>query len=150
MEAVVLYQLDWLEAVGARRRDQVFPLPQVARRQRLGARSARPPDRLPLQAITGVILAMFYKPDPDTRTRDRTYNDVTFSWLVRGILPLRRASSSSCSSSTWPASSCTARTVPARAELDHRRAAPDPRHVRGFTGYLLPFDQTAYWATVSA
>ena len=29
-----------------------------------------------------------------------------------------------------------------------RRAAPRAGDVEGFTGYLLPWDQTAYWATV--
>ena len=86
---------------------------------------------------------------PTSRSRHIT-NDVTLGWLVRGMhkwgasvfiilmflhmaphVPVRRLQ------------------VPARAQLDHRRAAARDRAWReGFTGYLLPWDQTAYWATV--
>ena len=37
--------------------------------------------------------------------------------------------------------------VPAGAELADRRRCSSAGLVEGFTGYLLPWDQTAYWAT---
>ena len=40
-----------------------------------------------VQAITGVILAMYYKPDPENAypSIQHITNDVTFGWLVRGM-----------------------------------------------------------------
>src|SRR6201989_1204514 len=40
-----------------------------------------------VQAITGVILAMYYKPDPSTAYQSINHitNDVTLGWLVRGL-----------------------------------------------------------------
>src|SRR5256884_9775828 len=40
-----------------------------------------------VQAVTGVILAMFYKPDPRTAYQpiQQITNDVTLGWLVRGM-----------------------------------------------------------------
>ena len=105
-----------------------------------------------VQALTGVILAMYYKP----RSRATAYasiqnitNELTLGWLVRGMHRGARASSSSCSSSTW-----------ARVFLFGAYKYPRELNwiigvlllvlgmLEGFTGYLLPWDQTAYWATV--
>ena len=40
-----------------------------------------------VQAITGVILAMYYQPDPSTAYRSINHitNDLTLGWLVRGM-----------------------------------------------------------------
>ena len=40
-----------------------------------------------VQAVTGVILAMYYKPDPDTAyaSIQAITNDLTLGWLVRGL-----------------------------------------------------------------
>jgi len=40
-----------------------------------------------VQAVTGVVLAMYYKPDPDTAYASITKitNDITLGWLVRGM-----------------------------------------------------------------
>ena len=103
-----------------------------------------------VQAITGVILAMYYQPTPARRVlvdpehhrpRDDGLARARHAPLGRERLhhphvpahgprvPLRRVQ------------------VPARAELDHRRAPARDGDDGGFTGYLLPWDQTAYWAT---
>ena len=136
VEAVVLYPLDWLEErsglVGATRYFLFRKVPgDTGWAQTLGSATLT---AFLVQAITGVILAMFYKPDPEHAYSSIQYitNDVTFGWLVRGM-------------HRWGASVFIillffhmARVflvrrlqVPARAELDHRRPAPDPRHVRG-------------------
>ena len=40
-----------------------------------------------VQAITGVVLAMYYKPDPDSAYQSIQFitNDLTLGWLVRGM-----------------------------------------------------------------
>src|ERR687896_2686431 len=40
-----------------------------------------------VQAVTGVILAMYYKPHPDTayESIQRITNELTLGWLVRGM-----------------------------------------------------------------
>ena len=40
-----------------------------------------------VQAVTGVVLAMYYKPDPDRAYESIQHitNDVTLGWLVRGM-----------------------------------------------------------------
>ncbi|MGH3066756.1 MAG: cytochrome b N-terminal domain-containing protein, partial [Gaiellaceae bacterium] len=40
-----------------------------------------------VQVVTGVILAMYYKPHPDTayESIERITNDLTLGWLVRGM-----------------------------------------------------------------
>ena len=76
-------------ALGPRRRDQVLPLPQRPGAtsnwfQTLGSATLT---AFLVQAITGVILAMYYKPDPTTAYASIQYitNDLTLGWLVRGM-----------------------------------------------------------------
>ena len=98
-----------------------------------------------------MILAMYYKPDPDKAYESIQHitNDVTLGWLVRGM-------------HRWGASVFIilmffhmarvflfgALQVPARAELDRRRAAPDHRDARGLHGLPAAVGPDAYWATV--
>jgi quinol---cytochrome c reductase cytochrome b subunit, bacillus type len=104
-----------------------------------------------VQAVTGVILAMYYKPDPKTAYQSIQHitNDVTLGWLVRGM-------------HRWGASVFIILMFFHMARVFLFGAYKYPRELNwivgvmllalgmleGFTGYLLPWDETAYWATV--
>src|SRR5437764_7915528 len=103
------------------------------------------------QALTGVILAMYYKPDPQNayQSIQNITNDLTLGWLVRGM-------------HKWGASVFIILMFFHMARVFLFGAYKYPRELNwiigvtllavgmleGFTGYLLPWDQTAYWATV--
>jgi menaquinol-cytochrome c reductase cytochrome b subunit len=104
-----------------------------------------------VQAVTGVILAMYYRPDPNSAydsIRNIT-DDVWAGWLVRGM-------------HRWGASIFIILMFLHMARVFIFGAYKYPRELNwivgvlllvlgmteGFTGYLLPFDETAYWATV--
>jgi len=104
-----------------------------------------------VQAVTGVILAMYYKPEPKTAYASIQHitNDVTLGWLVRGM-------------HKWGASVFIILMFFHMARVFLFGAYKYPRELNwiigvmllvigmleGFTGYLLPWDQTAYWATI--
>src|SRR6187397_1881048 len=104
-----------------------------------------------VQAVTGVILAMYYKPDPNSayESIQTITNDLTLGWLVRGM-------------HKWGASVFIILLFFHMARTFLFGAYKYPRELNwiigvlllvsgmleGFTGYLLPWDQTAYWATV--
>ncbi len=104
-----------------------------------------------VQAVTGVVLAMYYKPDPDAAYASilRITNDVTLGWLVRGM-------------HKWGASVFIILMFFHMARVFLFGAYKYPRELNwivgvgllalglfeGFTGYLLPWDETAYWASV--
>src|SRR5947207_7624506 len=104
-----------------------------------------------VQAITGVILAMYYKPEPKTAYASIQHitNDVTIGWLVRGM-------------HKWGASVFIILLFLHMGRVFLFGAYKYPRELNwivgalllvlglteGFTGYLLPWDQTAYWASV--
>jgi menaquinol-cytochrome c reductase cytochrome b subunit len=104
-----------------------------------------------VQALTGVILAMYYKPDPNSayQSINQITNDLTLGWLVRGM-------------HKWGASVFIILLFFHMARVFLFGAYKYPRELNwivgvtllvvgmleGFTGYLLPWDQTAYWATV--
>jgi menaquinol-cytochrome c reductase cytochrome b subunit len=104
-----------------------------------------------VQAVTGVILAMYYKPDPESAYESIQYitNDLTLGWLVRGM-------------HRWGASVFIILLFLHMGRVFLFGAYKYPRELNwligvlllamamgeGFTGYLLPWDQTAYWATV--
>ena len=104
-----------------------------------------------VQATTGVILAMYYKPDPNSayESIQRITNDITLGWLVRGM-------------HRWGASVFIILMFFHMARVFLFGAYKYPRELNwivgvlilatgmfeGFTGYLLPWDQTAYWASV--
>src|SRR3977135_3879075 len=86
---MALYPLDWLEErsglVGAVKYFLFRQVPGgVNWFQTLGA---APLPAFLVQAITGVILAMYYKPDPNSAYESIKHitNDVTLGWLVRGM-----------------------------------------------------------------
>ncbi len=112
-----------------------------------------------VQALTGVILAMYYEPsatiNPTTgkpvaySSIEAITNDLTLGWLVRGM-------------HRWGASVFIILMFFHMARVFLFGAYKYPRELNwivgvlilatgmlsGFTGYLLPWDQTAYWATV--
>jgi quinol-cytochrome oxidoreductase complex cytochrome b subunit len=104
-----------------------------------------------VQAGTGVILAFYYKPSPDEAYDSvvNITNELTLGWLVRGM-------------HKWGASVFIILIFFHMARVFLFGAYKYPRELNwivgvlilllamleGFTGYLLPFDQTAYWATV--
>jgi menaquinol-cytochrome c reductase cytochrome b subunit len=104
-----------------------------------------------VQAGTGVILAFYYRPTPDEAYSSIRHitDDVTLGWLVRGM-------------HKWGASVFIILMFFHMARVFLFGAYKYPRELnwivgvlllvlgmlQGFTGYLLPWDQTAYWATV--
>src|ERR687894_942233 len=104
-----------------------------------------------VQALTGAILAMYYKPDPDKAYESVRHitDEVTLGWLVRGM-------------HRWGASVFIILMFFHMARVFLFGAYKYPRELNwiigvmllavgmleGFTGYLLVWDQTAYWATV--
>ena len=111
------------------------------------------------QALTGAILAMYYKPssgiDPLTEkpvaytSIEHITNEVTLGWLVRGM-------------HRWGASVFVILMFLHMARVFLFGAYKYPRELNwivgvlilllgmleGFAGYLLPWDQTSYWASV--
>ena len=106
-----------------------------------------------VQVVTGVILAMYYRPDPDKayESIQQITNDLTLGWLVRGM-------------HRWGASVFIILLFLHMGRVFLFGAYKYPRELNwligalilvlafaeGLTGYLLPWDQTAYWATVVA
>jgi quinol-cytochrome oxidoreductase complex cytochrome b subunit len=153
LEAQLLYPLDWLEErsglVGGVRYFLFRNVPgDVNWMQTLGSATLT---AFLVQAVTGVILAMYYKPDPGSAYQSIQHitNDVTFGWLVRGM-------------HRWGASVFIILMFFHMARVFLFGAYKYPRELNwivgvlllatgmfeGFTGYLLPWDNTAYWATV--
>src|SRR3954470_8145308 len=153
LEAAVNYPLDWLEErsglIGGVR---YFLFRKVPRDTNwfhtLGSATLT---AFLVQAVTGVILAMYYKPDPDKAYESivKITNDITMGWLVRGM-------------HRWGASVFIILMFFHMARVFLFGAYKYPRELNwiigvlllatgmfeGFTGYLLPWDQTAYWASV--
>ncbi len=106
---------------------------------------------LVVQAATGIFLAFYYVPSPVHAYMSVTQitNDLQFGWLVRGI-------------HRWGASLIVILAVLHLLRVLYMAAYKYPRELTwvvgvfllltimafGFTGYLLPWDQRAYWATV--
>lgn len=103
-----------------------------------------------LQAITGMFLALYYSPSPDHAYDSIQYimNEVTFGQIVRGL-------------HHWGASAMVVLVVLHMMAVFTLGAYKYPREMTwvvgvfllmvtlgfGFTGYLLPWDEKAYWAT---
>ena len=153
VEALVLAPVDWLEErsglVGALRYFLFRKVPAETNWfHTLGSATLT---AFLVQAVTGVILAMYYKPDPESAFDSIQYitNDLTLGWLVRGM-------------HRWGASVFIILLFLHMGRVFLFGAYKYPRELNwligvllltlamaeGFTGYLLPWDQTAYWATV--
>jgi len=103
------------------------------------------------QAVTGVFLAMYYDPSPSRAYDSIAYisNEVFLGELVRGM-------------HKWGATVMTILIFMHMARTFFFGAYKYPRELNwvigvvlliltlamGFSGYLLPFDQRSYWATV--
>jgi menaquinol-cytochrome c reductase cytochrome b subunit len=153
LERLVMYPLDWLEErsglIGGVKYFLFRKVPSDTNWfHTLGSATLT---AFLVQALTGAILAMYYRPDPDKAYESIQYitNDVTLGWLVRGM-------------HRWGASVFIILMFFHMARVFLFGAYKYPRELNwivgvlllvlgmleGFTGYLLPWDQTAYWATV--
>ena len=102
------------------------------------------------QAITGILLTLYYVPTPDHAYDSVQYitTQLTAGWLIRGL-------------HHWGASVMVVLVVLHMLRVIFYGAYKYPREVTwltgvalllvvigfGFTGYLLPWDQKSYWAT---
>ena len=161
IDMAVLAPLDWVdERTGAVRGTKWFLFRNVPRDiswlQTLGSAALT---AFIVQALTGAILAMYYKPsseiDPITgnpiayTSIQAITDELTLGWLVRGT-------------HRWGASVFIILLFLHMGRVFLFGAYKYPRELQwitgvlilvmgmlmGFTGYLLPWDQTAYWATV--
>jgi quinol-cytochrome oxidoreductase complex cytochrome b subunit len=153
MKATALYPVDWLEErsglVGGLKYFLFRKVPgDTDWWQTLGSATLT---AFLVQLGTGVILAMYYTPDPNSAYESVQHinNDVTLGWLVRGM-------------HRWGASVFIILIFFHMARVFLFGAYKYPRELiwivgvlllplallEGFSGYLLPYDQTAYWATV--
>jgi len=102
------------------------------------------------QAVTGILLTIYYVPTPDHAYDSVQYitTQVSSGWLIRGL-------------HHWGASAMVLLTFLHMLRVIFLGSYKYPREVTwfsgvflflitigfGFTGYLLPWDQKAYWAT---
>jgi len=152
LEQAILLPLDWVEErtglVGGVKYFLFRNVPHdVNWMQTLGAATLT---AFLVQATTGVFLAMYYKPDPNSayESIQNITHHVTLGWLVRGM-------------HKWGASVFIILMFLHMFRVFLFGAYKYPRELNwivgvlllvlgmleGFTGYLLPWDQTAYWAT---
>jgi quinol-cytochrome oxidoreductase complex cytochrome b subunit len=103
-----------------------------------------------LLAITGILLAVYYQPTPDQAYQSvlNISTHVQFGWWLRSI-------------HKWAASGMVLLVFVHMLRVFFTGAYKRPRELNwvtgvlllvltlgfGFTGYLLPWDQRAYWAT---
>lgn len=103
-----------------------------------------------MQAVTGIFLTVYYVPSPDHAYDSIQYimNGVAFGWLIRGI-------------HHWGATLMVITVFLHMLRTFYFGAYKFPRELTwltgvflllstlgmGFTGYLLPWNQKAYWAT---
>ena len=103
-----------------------------------------------VQAITGILLVIYYQPTPDTAYNSILFimNEVNFGWLIRSI-------------HAWGANLMVLFCVFHLLRVFFQGVYKAPRELTwilgilllavtlgfGFTGYLLPWDQRAFWAT---
>ncbi len=106
-----------------------------------------------LQGATGIFLSVYYTPSPDHAYDSIQYimNGVAFGWLIRGI-------------HHWGATAMVLVVFIHMLRVFITASYKYPRELTwligvglllctlgmGFTGYLLPWDQKAYWATTVA
>ncbi len=104
-----------------------------------------------LQFVTGILLTLYYVPDPEQAYASVDYitNELPLGWLIRGL-------------HHWGASAMVLLVILHMVRVIIYGAYKYPREVTwltgvvlmlvtfafGFTGYLLPWDQRAFWATV--
>lgn len=105
---------------------------------------------LGVQAVTGILLTLYYQASPDNAYQSVLHimNEVRFGWLIRSI-------------HAWSANLMVIACLLHMLRVLVQGAYKKPRELTwmvgvglllltfgfGFTGYLLPWDQRAYWAT---
>ncbi len=104
-----------------------------------------------VQAITGILLSLYYQPSPDRAYDSILFimNEVNFGWLIRSV-------------HSWGANLMIIFCVLHLLRIFFQGVYKAPREITwivgglllfatvlgfGFTGYLLPWDQRAFWAT---
>ncbi len=103
-----------------------------------------------VQATTGILLALYYQPTPATAYDSVLVimNQLNFGWLIRSV-------------HAWSANLMIVFCVMHLIRIVLQGAYKKPREITwmvgmfllfvtlgfGFTGYLLPWDQRAFWAT---
>lgn len=103
-----------------------------------------------VQAVTGILLSLYYRPTPESAYDSVLFimNNVRFGWLIRSI-------------HSWGANLMIIFCVLHLLRVFFQGAYKPPRELTwmvgvvlllltlgfGFTGYLLPWDQRAFWAT---
>jgi quinol---cytochrome c reductase cytochrome b subunit, bacillus type len=153
MQAAIDFPIDWLEErsglVGGIRYFLFRKVPSDTNwMQTLGSATFT---AFLVQATTGVFLAMYYRPTPTEAypSIQNITDHVFMGWLVRGM-------------HRWGASVFIILMFLHMGRVFLFGAYKYPRELNwivgvlllvmgmmeGFTGYLLPWDQTAYWATV--
>src|SRR5437764_8726535 len=153
MQAAIDFPIDWLEErsglIGGIRYFLFRKVPSDTNwMQTLGSATLT---AFLVQAITGVILAMYCQPTPNEAysSIQNVTDHVTLGWLVRGM-------------HKWGASVFIILMFLHMGRVFLFGAYKYPRELNwvlgvlllvmgmaeGFTGYLLPWDQTAYWASV--
>jgi len=104
-----------------------------------------------IQVVTGTLLTLYYKPTPEAAYESVQFvtSDVSFGWLIRSL-------------HHWAANLMILFVALHLLRVFFQAAYKYPRELTwviggglllvtlgfGFTGYLLPWDQRAYWATV--
>lgn len=102
------------------------------------------------QIVTGILLTIYYVPTPDHAYESVQYitNEVTAGWFIRGL-------------HHWGASAMVVLAFLHMLRIIYYGSYKYPREITwltgvflllitlgfGFTGYLLPWDQKAYWGT---
>lgn len=103
-----------------------------------------------IQAATGILLTLYYRPTPEGAYESVRHitNHVHYGWLIRGI-------------HHWAANVMILMVILHMLRVYFYAAYKSPRELNwlvgvgllgitlafGFTGYLLPWDQLAFWAT---
>ena len=107
-----------------------------------------------IQILTGILLAFYYQPSPDTAYDSVRYitDEASFGWFIRGV-------------HKWAATLMIAAVILHQMRIYFTGAYRKPREINwlvgmfllictlslGFTGYSLVFEQLSYWgATVAA
>lgn len=104
-----------------------------------------------VEVVTGILLAFYYKPTPEGAYDSVLFimNRVRFGWLIRSV-------------HAWAATLMIVAIFGHMIRVFVTGSYKPPRELNwvvgmvllaltltfGFTGYLLPWDQRAYWATV--
>lgn len=103
-----------------------------------------------VQGVTGILLSLYYRPTPEHAYESILFimNKVRFGWLVRSI-------------HSWSASLMVATCIGHMVRVYVTGSYKNPRELNwvvgmmlgiltlgfGFTGYLLPWDQRAFWGS---